>query len=293
MLPFVYQELYLNVVIAIIFYGVFILTAKKLNVQGLSLIQICHSFIRLAILSVLAIWVYGLFGGWFMLAFALPTTLISFAVAFTQTRRSVPLNGFLLMLPFIIFSLLLVLAIEAGSTLNDWTTFHQDCPTVSVRELPERTERAFVVTNAEIKRQMLGHHTWESSDSDGNTTTHHAYFAPLVDEQWEPSDPVFAWVDLRNANVEWVGRLVREESSDEEWIAVRNAKKKHGLTGAGRQNGEQTYRIVESDEVIIQTVKQNRTYHLLILLVIMCLSSISLFWVRKDGAVSKRKPKDV
>lgn len=288
MLPFVFQVFQINLAVALVFYAVFILTAQKLNVQGLSLIQLCHSFIRLAILAVLSIWIYGLYGGWAMVLFVLPASLVSFGYSFFKTRKSVPLNGFLLMIPFAIFGFLLVVTIEAGSTLSDWMTFHRDCPTVSVRELADRSERAFVVTNADIKRALVGHHTWESTDSDGNTTTYHAYYAPLVDQAWTPAEPIVAWVDLDDPDVEWVGRLIKDPPSDEEWTAVRNAKSKHSLIGVGRQNGEETYRVVESDVAIIQTVNENRVYHLIALVFILVLSAVSLFWVRDDGALSKR-----
>ena len=81
--------------------------------------------------------------------------------------------------------------------------------------------------------------------------------------------------------------MIKDPPSDEEWTAVRSTDK-HSLIGFGRQNGEETYRVVESDEAIIQTVNENRDYHLVALIFILVLSAVSLFWVRDDGALSKR-----
>ena len=62
MLPLVFQGFQINLIGALIFYGLFFLGAHKLNVQRLSLVQVCYAVIRVAILAPLAAWIYGFFG---------------------------------------------------------------------------------------------------------------------------------------------------------------------------------------------------------------------------------------
>ena len=140
-----------------------------------------------------------------------------------------------------------------GATeLRDWTLFQHDCPQVSANELPQRTENAFVVSDAVVKVGLKGIHTWTHTDKEGRTSTHKAVYAPLVDESWTEGDPIPAWLDVEH-KFNWVGRIVRASASEREWVAVQNAKLLHNLKGVGE--GEDTYRVVVSDEILIDRIQ--------------------------------------
>ena len=285
MLPLVFQSYQINLLFISIFYGIFILTAHKLNVQRLYLVQMGHATIRFGIISTVSIWIYG-FSGWqISLVFLLLAGFLSTGLAYFQTRRKLDVHKIIFSIPICLAILLMVFTFEGGSKLYDWTIFHGSCPTVSANELPQRTEQAFVVSDAQIMRNMRGHHQWQTTDSDGNTKTHDAYYGPLVDRNWTKAEPVPAWVDLQRRDIEWVGRIVREPASADEWMAVVNAQLRFGLSGGSRA---QTFRVVESDAVLIQEVSDNRGRQLIVLALVVLMSSGSLFWVRYEGVTSRK-----
>jgi hypothetical protein len=143
-----------------------------------------------------------------------------------------------------------------------------------------------VVSHALIQRQYTGHHSWVTTDAEGDSTTHHAYYAPLVDTDWTIEQPVKAWVDMDDSGVEWVGRIIRDSASENEWVAVANAKVIYGLSGIGA--GEDTFRVVESDKKLIEDIKFQATFNMVVQVVIVIFTLFSLFWVRNDGARSAK-----
>lgn len=288
MLPLVFQNLLPNFLLITVIYVVVQLIQRKINVQGIALVQMMNALMKVGIISILTAWTFGFFGMGIAIAFFVVALLTSSIYSMVQTKasNSGEVNGFVVFSLFILVLMSSVTGFMSGSILKDWYVFQHECPLVQVSDLPNHESDAFVVSHALIQHQYTGHYSWVTTDAEGDSTTHHAYYAPLVDLDWTIEQPVKAWVDMDDSDVEWVGRIIRDGASENEWVAVANAKVVYGLTGIG--DGEDTFRVVESDEKLIEGIKFQATFNMVVQVIIVIFTLFSLFWVRHDGARSAR-----
>ena len=285
MMPLIYQGYLPNFMILMAFYIVFWLVQSRRKLEQLSAIQLIHFTIQSSLASIIAAWLCGYLGLLWSLLFFIPALLISGGYAVARSKSSSKMGCSV----YVMATLLLFVIIGSfmGATeLRDWTLFQHDCPQVSANELPQRTENAFVVSDAVVKVGLKGIHTWEHTDKEGRTTTHSAVYAPLVDESWTEGDPIPAWLDVEH-KFNWVGRIVRASASEREWVAVQNAKLLHNLQGVGE--GEDTFRVVVSDEILIDRIQFAQGFQILFVFFEVIYAMGLLFWNRNATRKSEAK----
>lgn len=176
---------------------------------------------------------------------------------------------------FILVVSLSIIVFVFQSGLRDWYRFQGDVQRVTVVELPQKSDELYFVPNAMVLEQYRGTHSWVTTDSEGDSTTHTVYYAPLVDIEWTKDDKVGAWVDVEGG-YDWTGRLERKDPSDNHWVAVSNAKARHGLIGVGQN--EAIYRIVPNDTELIKDVRSGN-FFLKIVIGVFLFFSGGLFFV--------------
>ena len=282
MLPLVFQGYLPSFTILAVFYMIFYFVQNRRQLQALAPIQWLHFSVQTSLLSIFAAWILGFVGLMWSLLFFIPAMIVSGIFAFGRSKSSS--NGCLMVVVLSVMIFVIMNSFMGGLDMRDWYTFQHECPIVKADDLPNRTEDAFVVNNAVVRHDLKGSHTWTSKDKEGKTTTHHAYYAPLVDEAWTKSDPIPAWVDVEHKE-KWVGRVIRDSASDNEWIAVQNSKFLYTLKGVG--DGEDTYRIVESDEELINAIQFAQYFQIPFVIIQVLMGLFMLFWFRNDGKKSE------
>lgn len=280
-MPLIFQGYLPNFSILLVFYIVFYCVQKQQKNDGMASIQMIHFSIQTSLLSILAAWVLGFVGLFWSLIFFVPAMIVSAGYAMGRSNSSEGSCLMIVMITIVIF--VIIGSFMGGLDMRDWYTFQHDCPRVSVNELPMRTEDAFVVSDGLVKFELTGHHTWTSTDKEGNTTTHRASYAPIVDANWTEAKPISAWVDVEHQS-EWVGRIVRDSASEKEWVAVQNAKLLHSVRGVGE--GEDTFRIVDSDESLIEGIQFSQYFQLPFVILEALMGLVLLVWFRKSGRTS-------
>jgi Ca2+/Na+ antiporter len=177
---------------------------------------------------------------------------------------------------FLVFSLSVIVFVTQRG-LRDWYRFQGEVQRVTVEELPQKRDVLYIVPNATVIDQYTGTHSWVTTDSEGDTTTHTVYYAPLVDIGWTKDDEIAAWVDVEGS-YQWTGRLERKDPGENHWVAVSNAKSRHGLKGVGQN--EAIYRIVPNDTDLIEDVNFGNLYLKILIGVFLLISGV-LFLVNR------------
>lgn len=282
MLPILFQSFLINLTALSLFYAMFWFFQYQRNLQHLGPIQLMHFSLQMSILSIFTAWILGFVGLMWALFFYIPLLIFTAGNAFVKVKNGQSTNGCVFGIPIVLFIFIQVSAFMGGLALRDWYIFQHECPAITAQELPQRTEKAFVITDAEPRLEYTGTHSWTTKDKEGKTTTHYAYYAPLVSASWTKAELVPAWVDVEDNKGQWVGRIIRDSASDKEWQAVRNAKLKYGISGVGE--GEDTFRMVESDGELIHDVNFAKWFQLFFIGLLILFASIVLLWMRNEGS---------